>query len=344
MAKEPPVTLHSIAAECGLSVTAVSKILRGDYKGNTAKGRQRIAQVTAVACRQGYVANGAARRLRSGRHRALAVLMPVSSTGHPEFFSFEYVDGIAAALADVGYTLSLLTYPVDEPEIALKRLSERSVDAAVVLDHSSQALEGFLATASIPAIFLNVEPRRGLPTLCRDERAAARGLTEALIGLGYRRIVLVAGWELPPHFSHHLRAEGVAAAVDAARGVRCETTGVSVWAEGFERSIAACRLDATSVIVAIDAATALRLPRCLDRGQPVACLDQSHVFHVLAPDLSCAAFDRAAIGRKAAERLLRVLGGGTGALRPATVPALPLIRASTPPTGGGTPISASDAS
>ena len=92
MSEHEPATLHRVAAAAGLSVTTVSKILRGSYKGNTKKGKARVAAVSELAQRLGYIANGSARRLRDGRHRAIAVLVPTDKEGQPRPFPLQ-VDG-----------------------------------------------------------------------------------------------------------------------------------------------------------------------------------------------------------------------------------------------------------
>lgn len=325
-----PITLRHLAAACGMSVAGVSKILRGAYKANTPKGKQRVADVTALSQRMGYIANGPARRLRTGRHHAMAVLVPADPEGHPEVISFEFINGIAGALSAANYTVSLLSYPRTDPALAVARLADRNVDAVLVLEQSTIELEHFLARASIPAIYLNVEPKPGLVTMCRNEYAAGRSVMEITIGLGYRRIIVAGGWSPAGHFSYVHRAAGIADAVAANPGIDCIYSGVATWAGGFEESVIAARPDARTLVLAIDATTALRLPNCLPPKQPLASCDDSHQFIGLAPWLTRACFDRAAMGRQAGEQMLRHLQDRAQPLAPTTVASRIMVGESTP--------------
>ncbi len=330
MPTSDPITLRHLAIACGMSVAGVSKILRGAYKANTPKGKKRVEEVTALAQRMGYIANGSARRLRTGRHQAMAVLVPADPEGHPECISFEFINGIASALSSADYTLSLLTYPRTDPALAVARLVDRNVDAVLVLEQSSLDLEHFLARASIPALYLNVEPKPGLTTVCRNEYAAARSVMEITIGLGYRHIIVAGGWSSKGHFSYLQRAAGIVDAIAANPGITCIYSGVATWAGGFEDSIIATKPDSRSLVLAIDATTALRLPNCLPPRQPIASCDDSHLFIGLAPWLTRACFDRAAMGRQAGEQLLQHVQDRSLPLHSAMVASRVMVGESTP--------------
>jgi LacI family transcriptional regulator len=305
MSSKAPATLRLIADQCGVSMTTVSKILRGKYKGNTPKGSKSVEAVTALAKKMGYIANGSARRLRDGKHRAIVVLAPVDPTGHPSFFTFEYITGIASILGRQRYALSLSTYPSSQANLAVGRLSDRNFDAAIVLEETSAELDRFLSAAAIPSVYVNVEPARGRRTLCRDEYAAARGLVELLAGLGYRRIHVVGTINMAGHhFSLSQRLSGIQDAL-ATTGMSMTTSEVEVWEGNFEAVIAAANIPADTVVLTLGSAAVLRLMRCLPSSQPIASCDDAHLFINLAPGLTRATFDRASLGRSAAEYMLR---------------------------------------
>jgi LacI family transcriptional regulator len=307
MSTKAPATLRLIAEQCGVSMTTVSKILRGKYKGNTPKGRASVEAVTTLARKMGYIANGSARRLRDGRHRAILVLASADHLGHPAFFTMEYVTGIASVLNRERYALSLSTYPDRQSDLAIGRLSDRNFDGAIVLDQSSPELDRFLTAAAIPAVYVNVEPARGRRSLCRDEYAAARSLVELVAGLGYRRLHVVGqGLGTEGHFSGDLRQKGMRDAA-ATAGMTVTSSDVADWDAGFEDALVAAKIPTDAVVIGLGAATALRLMRCLPPEQPLACCDDAHLFVCTAPRLTRATFDRAALGRSAAEYLLRRL-------------------------------------
>lgn len=331
MSTKAPATLRLIAEQCGVSMTTVSKILRGKYKGNTPKGRASVDAVTSLARKMGYIANGSARRLRDGRHRAILVLASADNLGHPAFFTMEYVTGIASVLNRERYALSLSTYPDRQSDLAVGRLSDRNFDGAIVLDQSSPELDRFLQAAAIPAVYINVEPARGRRSLCRDEYAAARSLVELVAGLGYRHLHVV-GRQLGAdmHYSGSQRQSGIRDAA-AAAGLTLTASDVEDWDGGFEETLAAAKIPTDAVVIGLGAATALRLMRCLPPEQPLACCDDAHLFACTAPKLTRATFDRASLGRTAAEYLLRRLDQPDARLD--TTPSFHGVRlgASTPP-------------
>jgi len=260
----------------------------------------------------------------------MAVLVSADPDGHAEYISYEFINGISTALAADSYALSLLFYPRTDPAFAVARLVDRSADAVIVLDYSTPELEQFLAHAAIPAVYINVEPRAGLATVCRDEYAAARAVMDITIGLGYRRFIIAGGWDAASHFSYLERAAGIRDAANAVPGVSCIYNGVATWAGGFEESITACGPDQETLVLAIDSTTALRLPNCLPPHQPMACCDESHQFTSLAPWLTRACFERARMGRIAAELMLRHVHDRACALSAMTVTARVLVGESTP--------------
>lgn len=314
MSEHSPATLRLIAEQSGVSMTTVSKILRGKYKGNTPKGKASVEAVSALARKVGYIANGSASRLRDGRHRAIVALAPVDPYGHPSMHTFEYITGIAMMLNRTRYALSLHTYPGSQPELAIGRLSDRNFDAAIVLEDTSLELDRFMVAASIPAVHINIEPARGRFSLVRDEYHAARELVELIAGLGYRRIHLVGTVADPhQHFSNRLRHAGIADAV-AATQLTVTFSEVESWTTNFETVLATARIPADTMVVAMNASNAIRAMRCLPYGQPLACCDDSHLFSTMLPGLTRATFDRASLARTAVEYLLKRIEDPTATL------------------------------
>src|SRR5215472_10606790 len=70
------VTLHDIAAAAGVSVATASRVLNGDDR----VGAERRASVLQAAGELGYVANRAARSLRTRRSGTIAVVLAEEST------------------------------------------------------------------------------------------------------------------------------------------------------------------------------------------------------------------------------------------------------------------------
>lgn len=333
MTDQGPATLRRIADECGVSMTTVSKILRGKYKGNTRKGKASVDRVTELARQVGYMANGSARRLRGGRHRAIAVLAPVNLQGHPPFVTVEYITGIAMVLSAAKFSVSLHTYPREQPEAAAGCITDRNVDGAVFLEDSTEEADRFFATAGIPTVHINTIEAPGRLVLGRDETAAARAITETIGRLGYQRVLAVGGGGPMAHFSHERRSAGIQAGAAATR-MAVDVCDTPSWHSDFEASLLACHPQRDSVVLAMDAATALRCMRCLPPDQPLACCDDTQFFHDIAWWLTRARFDRALLGRCAADWLLRRLDDPSAVLDTAPLPASVIVGRSTPPLAG----------
>lgn len=332
MSDRQPATLRRIADECGVSMTTVSKIMRGRFKGNTRKGRASVEAVTGAARRLGYLPNGSAQRLRGGRHRAVAVLVSVDRYGHPEAITFEYITGLAAVLAPARYSLTLHTYPRNQTEAAVGRLTERNFDAVVALDETGPELDRFLSAAAIPAVHINTEPARGRAALTWDDRASAKALTEVLIGLGYRDLLLVGSGSggMVPHGSTARRLEGIREAC-AGTGTTVTDTGLTTWYADFDTEFARrLPLPPSTVVVTITSMAALRCLRCLPTGHPIAACDDAHLFNSVAPWLTRVAYDRASMGRLAADYLLQRLDDPKATLAIAPQAGSVLVGASTP--------------
>ena len=102
-------SLRDIAAECQLSINAVSEILN---RGNEARYRPDTCErVRAVAARLNYVPNRAAQSMRSRRSRVVGFVTENTSGNrdalyHPSIYSF--VVGLSHAMIDAGHHLAVL--------------------------------------------------------------------------------------------------------------------------------------------------------------------------------------------------------------------------------------------
>ncbi len=299
------VNLQAVATAAHLSLATVSKILSGKYKGNTPKGRERVARVQGLAEHMGYIANATARRLRLGAHHALVVVTPVDDSGHPPVFISEFIFGINHALREKEWGMILYSYPrVAGIEVAQRLPKERFYDGALVID-SFDGVDSLLARAGVPAAFINVDPGPGRLTFMRDERAAGADLTRALAGLGYNRLLVVGEIGLHPnsHSGFLQRWEGIQRAAREC-GVEIDTLPDAWWQGTIPRTLPTARIDPGTVIVAMDVHTVWVLTRILPPGTPLACCDDCHLLHETFNELTRVVHERMALGRMAADRLL----------------------------------------
>lgn len=192
--RRAPVTLKTVAARTGLSVSAVSMALR-DHPRIGAETRDLVKQ---VATELGYVANSAGRALQSRRAEAVALIVPNTGT---HVFGHAYFMHILTGLNEVANRRGahlLISTNLDEGDGALaydRVLRSGSVDGAIVTsaavaDDNIQRLVG----AGLPVVLLGRFPY--LPDATSvgiDDIAAARAATEHLIGHGCRNLVHVSG-------------------------------------------------------------------------------------------------------------------------------------------------------
>lgn len=182
------VTLTSLARELGVNVSTVSRALSERPTGVSATT---VETVRRVAAERGYRRNLAARALRTGR--SLTVGMTVARLTDVALASV--YGGVDEASIEAGYT-TLVANTLDRPDLRRRRLDlmlARQVDGIILADSSldGTALEE-LDRQSVP----HVLALRGLPgrlSVTTDDLAGGRLVARHLLGLGHRRIGVVAG-------------------------------------------------------------------------------------------------------------------------------------------------------
>jgi LacI family transcriptional regulator len=193
------VTMQQVAAEAGVSVSTVSKVINGRYG---------VASVTSehvneVIGRLGYEASLVARSLRNARTNVIGLLVMDF-----EPFSTEVLKGAADAIRGSGYELVAYSAGggVDDhigwESRALSRVMGTLVDGAVLV---TPTVTDVRHTGPIVA----VDPHTGrssLPTVTSDNLQGGRLAVDHLLELGHRRIGMITG--RPDLSSAELREQG----------------------------------------------------------------------------------------------------------------------------------------
>lgn len=201
------VTMQQVAAEAGVSISTVSKVINGRY-GVSA---ETFANVTAVIDRLGYEASLVARSLRNSRTNVIGVLV-----ADFEPFSTEVLKGAADAIRGTGYELVAYSAGgrVDEhvgwERRYLSRVMGTLVDGALLVTPT-------VTDVQYDGPVVAVDPHTGsssLPTVASDNLQGARLAVDHLVGLGHRRIGMVTG--RPDLISAELREQGYREALAAA--------------------------------------------------------------------------------------------------------------------------------
>jgi LacI family transcriptional regulator len=184
--RERRVTIGDVAAEAGVSVATVSKVINGRW----GVAEQTSARVQAVIEELGYQSSLVAQSLRRRKTNVLGVLVV-----DIEPFSAELLKGAARAVHGSGYELVVFSGcgraddQVGWERRYLSRVSGTLCDGAILVTPSSVD-----ATYGAPVVAVDHNAgSSSLPTVDSDNLAGAVAATEYLLGLGHRRIGLLAG-------------------------------------------------------------------------------------------------------------------------------------------------------
>jgi LacI family repressor for deo operon, udp, cdd, tsx, nupC, and nupG len=181
-------SIHDVARYTGVSTATVSRALRG-LPNVSPKTRQ---AVQAAAAELGYVASPSAAGLSSGRHRAMAVVIP--SMGR--WFYTEVVEGVDSVLRREGYDpflINLAVGPGERERLFHNSLLRKRADAVIALgiDFSKEERRE-LRSLAMPSIIVGA-PVRGVRSVGVDDAVAGATAMEHLLSLGHTRIAHIGG-------------------------------------------------------------------------------------------------------------------------------------------------------
>ena len=184
--QQPRVTIREVAAQAGVSVATVSKVINQRY----GVAADTMARVQAVISELGYEASLVAQSLRNHRTNVIGILV-----ADLEPFSTELLKGAADAIRGSGFELVVYSAGGRTGDVVgwekryLSRLSGTLVDGAVLVTPT-------VVEVQYGAPVVAVDPHTGsstFPTVDADSLHGARLATEHLVSLGHRRIALLAG-------------------------------------------------------------------------------------------------------------------------------------------------------
>jgi LacI family transcriptional regulator len=305
-------TIRDIAVAVGVSVATVSNALNG--RPNV--GRDLRAKVLRIAAEIGYSPNRAAQAMRTGRSRALGLILP--DLANPFFAQ------LAQAVANSARPAGLLTCLIDsqgstraEAE-GFSLLAQHAVDA-VIWCPVGPRLPAALRTFVRPVVLID-RPRPGYAVVHSDYGMGGRLLAEYALRMGHTRVGLLSG---PRHLtSARRRRDGFATAFPRRLTIAWE---VHVGFDGVLGADAVAALerrrDATLIVagndlIAIGAirhltAQGVRVPEHVS----VTGFDDISAGNLITPRLTTVAQPIGAIGAKAVERILAMLAGRADAER-----------------------------
>ncbi len=327
------VTMQQVAAEAGVSISTVSKVINGRY-GVSA---ETVDHVTQVIDRLGYEASLVARSLRNRRTNVIGVLVMDF-----EPFSTEVLKGVADAVHGSGY--ELIAYSagghveahVGWERRSLTRLMATLVDGAVLVTPTVTDVQ---ADGPVVAVDPHTGPSR-LPSVAADNLQGARVGVEHLLASGHTRIGMITGRS--DLLSAQQREQGYRDALVAA-GLPVDETLVR--SGGFDpelareaarellsrlgRPTAVFAANDLSALVTLEVATELGLD--VPRQLSVVGFDNIPESALADPPLTTVQQPIRRMGKEAAEMLLALISGGELPDQHRTLATSFVLRASTAP-------------
>lgn len=186
----PPATIRQVAELAGVSVATVSRAINC-----AARVRPETLDRVRQAMRDlGFRPNVIGRQLKTANTRTIGVMMP--SLANPVFA--DTVQGIEDEARRAGYSIVVATTdydPASEGSIAESLLSHRVAGLLLtVADAGNSRLLDMLEAEGMPYVLLFNQPDHSdRPAVTVDNRQAVADLVRHLIGLGHRRLAMVAG-------------------------------------------------------------------------------------------------------------------------------------------------------
>ncbi|SEQ64103.1 LacI family DNA-binding transcriptional regulator [Microlunatus flavus] len=334
MTKHGQPTLGAVAAEAGVSLATVSKVLN-DRVDVSAGTRARVRRLLDA---HGYVPT--VHRNARGRWLVSLVLPALDSP-----YALEILRGVTASPLDV--VVCSLSDGAGPTSWTDQVLGSGRAGALVVVPELTDPERTRLAGARTPCVVIDpTGPLDGvLPSVGATNRAGGLAATRHLLDLGHRRIAVIGGPRQV--LCSRARIEGYRAALES-RGLAVDPDlvrpGDFHHAGGFAQTQALLRLpDPPTAVFAgsdeqalgvVDAArhAGLRVPDDLS----VVGFDDLPVARWSSPPLTTVRQPLAEMGRTAAEMLLALLEGEQLARRPVELATSLCVRSSTaPPSDGG---------
>jgi LacI family transcriptional regulator, galactose operon repressor len=206
-------TLKEIARRTGKSITTVSRAL-ADYDDVSPETKTLVRRVAGDL---GYTPNLLAQRLQKRRSETIGLILPTFGPRFSDPFFSEFLAGVGNLATEHGYDLLVSTQaPGDhELEVYRQKVQSRQVDGFVLVRTRRQDARIFyLRDVGFPFVaYGRIEGEMDFPFVGVDGTLGMRLIGEHLIGLGHRRIALLA----PPPilmFAEH-RLLGLRQALDA---------------------------------------------------------------------------------------------------------------------------------
>ncbi|HWQ12836.1 MAG TPA: LacI family DNA-binding transcriptional regulator, partial [Roseiflexaceae bacterium] len=207
-------TQEDVARLAGVSRATVSYVINGRSGGKVRISEETRRRVQEAARQLGYQPDAAARSLRTGRTRLLAVMVPdLTNPFYPLL-----IRGAQAVVEEHDYEIVIYD-TIDRPEheqAFIDVMLRRRVDGVILVAFHLEAEDvARLTQAGVRVVAVGGRLRgAGVDTVATRERAAAIEAVRHLLARGHRRIAHLAGpQDTPPG---RVRLQGYREALEAA--------------------------------------------------------------------------------------------------------------------------------
>ena len=336
-------TIYDVAKASGVSPKTVSRVLNGDAPVGP-KTRDAVERAIIAL---GYVPSSAAQMMRSNRSGIIGLITgaislpnePTQPQGLPDLF---IVQGIQHAISSSDRTLMIADTGgrSDRVPHLIQTFLRHRVEGLIYVAEHHQKITLPEVPADTPLVLANCFDDRGTPSVVPDDRRGQRDLVERLIVAGHVRIAYLT--LQPDMVANHLRTAGYHDALKAA-GIAadpdlvecCDLGGregeAQVLWDSIDRmlhlaappTVLCCGNDKMALrVYGILRSRGLRVPG----DMAVAGYDNYRVIaETLYPPLTTVELPYAAIGVRAAQRLMALISGETREDRSRTLVAGPVL-------------------
>jgi LacI family transcriptional regulator len=331
-------TIQDVARAAGVSVSAVSKVLRDAY-GVSPQMRERVG---AAIDELGYRPHTGARAMRGRSYTVGVVLSELTSPFQPEV-----AQGVQTALQDTPYQEIIVAAGGTDSarqKRSIEALIDRQVDGLVLVAPwlDTPYLEQLSARIPTVAVALHGASTT-FDTVVNDDYVGAQLMVDHLVGLGHRRIVHTgmppARYRAPLILSHTARQRGFEQAMTA-HGLEPEVVVTSYTEEGGYRAALAA-LDGqqppTAIFAGADIAALGALRAVEERGlrvpQDITVAGYDNIYVSTINRISLTTVDESGqmTGEVSARLLLERIDGRTQAVHYVVTPRLVARTTSAPP-------------
>ncbi|MFG0249028.1 MAG: LacI family DNA-binding transcriptional regulator [Phycisphaeraceae bacterium JB051] len=323
LAASNQVTLADVAAKSGVSTSSVSKVLnlQPEQYRMSDQTRQRILEAVAEL---GYRPNFQARSLAKGRSHNIGILFEGSLPTILRDNESGMLSGLEPILSDAAYQMVFI--PIRQGSDEWKQmLSDRRVDACLVVNQLADHVREVLEQLRIPAVLVNGLTDESIPTCNVDNVGMAKALTEHLLELGHQRIWMYTNIHVHKHHSVTERETGYQQAMSEA-GLADQANSLHMEFDAFVQELVQTQQRPTAIVVYQHLEAVRLLQACWrhDIKVPdqlsVATFNNAYPAAHVIPPLTTMALPMVQMGEHAARLLLEMIEEGSDDRAVRTIP------------------------